>query len=58
MFPLNQVKEVEQNLKVLRAAMDDPVRVIARLDSQLKSKVLVLILMGQKNTLSQDTRQI
>ena len=30
MYPLNHVKEVEQNLKVLRAAMDDPVRVIAR----------------------------
>ena len=43
-------------MEVVRAARDDLVRVIARLDSQLKSKVLVL--MGQKNTLSQDTRQI
>ena len=43
-------------MEVVRAARDDLVRVIARLDSQLKSKVQVL--MGQKNTLSQDTRQI
>ena len=43
-------------MEVVRAARDDLVRVIARLDSQLKSKVLVL--MMQKNTLSQDTAQI
>lgn len=61
---INQVQEVERNVEVVRAAKDDRVReirncvelMIARLDSQLKSKLLVL--MGQKNTLSQDTEQI
>ena len=61
---INQVQEVERNVEVVRAAKDDRVReirncvelMIARLDSQLKSKLLVL--MGQKNTLSQETEQI
>jgi len=61
---ISQVQEVERNVEVVRAAKDDRVReirncvelMIARLDSQLKSKLLVL--MGQKNTLSQETEQI
>ena len=61
---ISQVQEVERNVEVVRAAKDDRVReirncvelMIARLDSQLKSKLLVL--MGQKNSLSQETEQI
>jgi len=61
---ISQVQEVERNVELVRAAKDDRVReirncvelMIARLDSQLKSKLLVL--MGQKNTLSQETEQI
>ena len=61
---ISQVQEVERNVEVVRAAKDERVReirncvelMIARLDSQLKSKLLIL--MGQKNTLSQETEQI
>lgn len=61
---ISEVQEVERNVEVVRAAKDDRVReirncvelMIARLDSQLKSKLLVL--MGQKSTLSQETEQI
>jgi len=61
---ISQVQEVERNVENVRSAKDDRVReirncvelMIARLDSQLKSKLLVL--MGQKNTLSQETEQI
>ena len=61
---ISQVQEVERNVESVRSAKDDRVReirncvelMIARLDSQLKSKLLVL--MGQKNTLSQETEQI
>ena len=55
---------MERNVDSVRAAKDDRVReirncvelMIARLDSQLKSKLLVL--MGQKNTLGQETEQV
>ena len=58
------VQEVERNVEGVRAAKDERVReirnavelMIARLDSQLKSKLLVL--MGQKNSLSQETEQV
>jgi len=61
---ISQVQEVERNVENVRSAKDDRVReirncvelMVARLDSQLKSKLLVL--MGQKNTLSQETEQI
>lgn len=59
-----QFQEVERNVEAVRAAKDDRVReirnavelMIARLDSQLKQKLLTL--MGQKNALSQETEQI
>merc|ERR1719427_780272 len=61
---ISLVQEVERNVDSVRAAKDDRVReirncvelMIARLDSQLKSKLLVL--MGQKNTLGQETEQV
>ena len=61
---ISLVQEVERNVEVIRAAKDDRVReirnavelMIARLDSQLKSKLLTL--MAQKNSLTQETEQI
>jgi hypothetical protein len=61
---ISLVQEVERNVESVRAAKDERVReirncvelMIARLDSQLKSKLLVL--MGQKNSLSQETEQV
>merc|ERR550519_2112674 len=58
------VQEVERNVESVRAAKDERVReirnavelMIARLDSQLKSKLLTL--MGQKNALTQETEQV
>ena len=58
------MQEVERNVEAVRAAKDDRVReirnavelMIARLDSQLKQKLLTL--MGQKNALTQETEQI
>ena len=57
-------QEVERNVESVRAAKDEKVReirnavelMIARLDSQLKQKLLTL--MGQKNSLAQETEQI
>lgn len=53
------VQEVERNVESVRSAKDERVReirnavemVIARLDSQLKAKLLTL--MGQKDSLTQ-----
>ena len=61
---ISLVQDVENNVEVIRAAKDDRVReirnavelMIARLDSQLKQKLLTL--MAQKNSLSQETEQI
>jgi tripartite motif-containing protein 37 len=61
---ISLVQEVERNVESVRAAKDDRVReirnavelMIARLDSQLKQKLLTL--MGQKNSLTQETEQI
>ncbi|CAG9759485.1 unnamed protein product [Ceutorhynchus assimilis] len=58
------VQEVERNVESVRSAKDDRVReiknavelMIARLDSQLKTKLLTL--MGQKDTLTQETEQL
>ena len=55
---------MERNVESVRAAKDEKVReirnavelMIARLDSQLKQKLLTL--MGQKNSLAQETEQI
>jgi len=57
-------QEVERNVESVRAAKDERVReirnavelMIARLDSQLKSKLLTL--MGHKNALNQETEQV
>ncbi|CAG0880905.1 unnamed protein product [Darwinula stevensoni] len=57
-------QEVERNVESVRAAKDERVReirnavelMIARLDSQLKAKLLTL--MGQKNTLTQEREQL
>ena len=57
-------QEVERHVEVVRAAKDERVReirnavelMIARLDSQLKTKLLAL--MGQKNSLTQETEQV
>jgi len=54
----------ERNVESVRAAKDERVReirnavelMIARLDSQLKAKLLTL--MGQKNSLTQETEQL
>ena len=61
---ISLVQEVEHNVESIRAAKDDRVReirnavelMIARLDSQLKQKLLTL--MAQKNALTQETEQI
>nr|CAD7198930.1 unnamed protein product [Timema douglasi] len=61
---ISLVKEVERNVESVRAAKDERVReirnavelMIARLDSQLKAKLLTL--MGQKNSLTQETEQL
>lgn len=61
---ISLVQEVERNVESVRAAKDERVReirnavelMIARLDSQLKSKLLTL--MGQKNSLTQETEQL
>lgn len=61
---ISLVQEVEHNVEVIRAAKDDRVReirnavelMIARLDSQLKQKLLMLV--AQKNSLTQETEQI
>ena len=61
---ISLVQEVERNVESVRAAKDERVReirnavelMIARLDSQLKAKLLVL--MGQKNSLSRETEQV
>ena len=58
------VQEVERNVESVRAAKDERVReirnavelMIARLDSQLKAKLLTL--MGQKTSLTQETEQL
>ncbi|RXG74022.1 E3 ubiquitin-protein ligase TRIM37 [Armadillidium vulgare] len=58
------VQEVERNVESVRAAKDERVKeirnavelMIARLDSQLKAKLLTL--MGQKNSLTQETEQL
>ena len=61
---ISLVQEVERNVEMVRAAKDERVReirnavelMIARLDSQLKSKLLTL--MAQKNTLTVETEQL
>ncbi|XP_063226003.1 E3 ubiquitin-protein ligase TRIM37-like isoform X2 [Bacillus rossius redtenbacheri] len=61
---ISLVKEVERNVESVRAAKDERVReirnavelMIARLDSQLKAKLLTL--MGQKNSLTQETEHL
>ncbi|XP_026472335.1 E3 ubiquitin-protein ligase TRIM37-like isoform X2 [Ctenocephalides felis] len=58
------VQDVEKNVESVRAAKDERVReirnaiemMIARLDNQLKTKLLTL--MGQKNVLTQETEQL
>lgn len=58
------VQEVERNVESVRLAKDERVReirnavelMIARLDSQLKTKLLTL--MGQKDSLTQETEQL
>ncbi|XP_058794150.1 E3 ubiquitin-protein ligase TRIM37-like [Phymastichus coffea] len=58
------VQEVERNVESVRSAKDERVReirnavelMIARLDAQLKSKLLTL--MGQKNLLTLETEQL
>ncbi|XP_040577548.1 E3 ubiquitin-protein ligase TRIM37 isoform X1 [Lepeophtheirus salmonis] len=57
-------QEADRTVEAVRAAKDDRVReirntvelMIARLDSQLKGKLLSI--MGQKNSLSQETEQV
>ncbi|XP_066596105.1 E3 ubiquitin-protein ligase TRIM37-like isoform X2 [Prorops nasuta] len=61
---INLVQEVEKNVESVRAAKDERVReirnavelIIARLDSQLKAKLLTL--MGQKNALTTETENV
>ena len=58
------MQEVEKNVESIRSAKDERVReirnavesMIARLDSQLKAKLITL--MGQKNVLTQETEQL
>ncbi|XP_018013236.1 uncharacterized protein LOC108670287 isoform X2 [Hyalella azteca] len=58
------VQEVERNVESVRGAKDERVKeirnavelMIARLDSQLKSKIVTL--MGQKNSLTQEMEQL
>ncbi|XP_017882456.1 E3 ubiquitin-protein ligase TRIM37-like isoform X2 [Ceratina calcarata] len=61
---ISLVQDVERNVESVRAAKDERVReirnavelMIARLDSQLKAKLLTL--MGQKNSLTLETEQL
>lgn len=61
---ISLVQEVERNVESVRAAKDERVReirnavelMIARLDSQLKAKLLTL--MAQKNSLTLETEQL
>ncbi|XP_063973807.1 uncharacterized protein LOC135160770 isoform X2 [Diachasmimorpha longicaudata] len=61
---ISLVQEVERNVECVRAAKDERVReirnavelMIARLDSQLKAKLLTL--MGQKNSLTLESEQL
>nr|CAI5829570.1 unnamed protein product [Callosobruchus analis] len=61
---LSIVQEVERNVDLVRSAKDERVReirnavelMIARLDTQLKTKLLSL--MGQKDSLTQETEQL
>jgi len=61
---ISLVQEVERQVENVRAAKDERVRemrnavelMIARLDSQLKAKLVVLV--GQKNCLSQETEAV
>lgn len=61
---ISLVQEVERNVESVRGAKDERVReirnavelMIARLDSQLKQKLLTL--MSQKNLLTQETEQL
>lgn len=61
---ISLVQEVERNVESVRAAKDERVReirnavelMIARLDSQLKAKLLTL--MSQKNSLTLETEQL
>ncbi|KAK7790087.1 hypothetical protein R5R35_012202 [Gryllus longicercus] len=61
---ISLVQEVERNVESVRAAKDERVReirnavelMIARLDSQLKAKLLTL--MGQESSLTQETEQL
>ncbi|XP_045514635.1 E3 ubiquitin-protein ligase TRIM37-like isoform X4 [Pieris brassicae] len=61
---ISLVQEVERNVESVRAAKDERVReirnavelMISRLDSALKAKLLTL--MGQKNSLTQETEQL
>ncbi|XP_045783903.1 uncharacterized protein LOC123880057 [Maniola jurtina] len=58
------VQDVERNVESVRSAKDERVReirnavelMISRLDSALKAKLLIL--MGQKNSLTQETEQL
>ncbi|KAG6459241.1 hypothetical protein O3G_MSEX011281 [Manduca sexta] len=61
---ISLVQDVERNVESVRAAKDERVReirnavelMISRLDSALKAKLLTL--MGQKNSLTQETEQL
>ncbi len=61
---IGMVQEVERSVEMVRAAKDERVReirnavelMIARLDSQLKSRLLAL--MAQKNTLTLETERL
>ncbi|KOB77772.1 putative tripartite motif protein 37, partial [Operophtera brumata] len=61
---LTQIRDEERNVESVRAAKDERVReirnavelMISRLDSALKAKLLTL--MGQKNSLTQETEQL
>ncbi|XP_075221281.1 E3 ubiquitin-protein ligase TRIM37-like isoform X2 [Lycorma delicatula] len=61
---ISLTQEVERNVESVRAAKDERVReirnavelMIARLDAQLKAKLLTL--MGQKSSLTQETEQL
>ncbi|XP_026329272.1 uncharacterized protein LOC113237172 isoform X2 [Hyposmocoma kahamanoa] len=61
---ISLVRDVERNVESVRAAKDERVReirnavelMISRLDSALKAKLLTL--MGQKNSLTQETEQL
>ncbi|XP_046998426.1 E3 ubiquitin-protein ligase TRIM37-like [Schistocerca americana] len=61
---ISLIQEVERNVEAVRAAKDERVReirnavelMIARLDAQLKAKLLTLV--GQKSLLTQETEQL